>query len=55
MDETWIGRLAALPVNARFAPVIETQARIEGVGSVTVYGVDLSVSSAWTTPCAIAL
>ena len=40
VDETWVGRLAALPVNATFAPVIETQAVIEGTGSVTVYGID---------------
>src|SRR5579872_5820380 len=25
VDERWIGRLAELPVNVRFAPVIETQ------------------------------
>src|SRR5579862_7079021 len=40
VDEAWVGRLAALPVNATFAPVIETQAGIEGAGSVTVYGID---------------
>src|SRR5579864_7839648 len=40
VDERWMARLAALPVNARFAPVIETQGLIERVGSVTVYGVD---------------
>ena len=41
VEERWIAKLAALPVNARFAPVIETQGVIEGVGPVTVYGVDL--------------
>lgn len=41
IDEQWIGRLATLPLNARFAPMIETQAQIEGVGSVTLYGVDM--------------
>ncbi len=40
MDEQWIGSIAALPVNARFAPVIETQGLVERIGSVTVYGVD---------------
>jgi putative ABC transport system permease protein len=40
VDERWIGKLAALPVNARFAPVIETQGMISGIGSVEVYGVD---------------
>src|SRR5215472_4736852 len=42
VDETWIGRLAALPVNARFAPAIETQLDQPSIGSVTVYGVDLA-------------
>ncbi len=40
VDEGWMARLSALPVNARFAPVIETQGLVERVGSVTVYGVD---------------
>jgi putative ABC transport system permease protein len=40
IDEQWIGRLAALPINARFAPVIEAQAGIGGVGSIPFYGVD---------------
>ncbi|PYT22042.1 MAG: hypothetical protein DMG58_30955 [Acidobacteria bacterium] len=40
VDERWMATLAALPVNARFAPVIETQGILEHVGTVTVYGVD---------------
>jgi putative ABC transport system permease protein len=40
VDERWMASLAALPVNARFAPVIETQGILEHVGAVTVYGVD---------------
>src|ERR1700733_9395792 len=40
IDEQWIGRLAALPIDARFAPVMEAQAGIGGVGSVPFYGVD---------------
>src|SRR5882762_5123253 len=40
VDETWVGRLAVLPRNMRVAPVIETQALIEGAGSTPVYGVD---------------
>jgi len=40
VDERWIGKLAGLPVNARFAPVIETQGVIQGAGAVMVYGVD---------------
>jgi len=41
VDERWIGVLAALPVNARVWPVIETQAALAGVGSVTLYGLDM--------------
>jgi putative ABC transport system permease protein len=40
IDEKWIGVLAGLPFNARYDPVIETQASIPAIGSVTVYGVD---------------
>jgi len=42
IDEAWIGRLDSLPLNARFAPVMETQIEVPGVGSVSVYGVDLA-------------
>jgi putative ABC transport system permease protein len=41
IDETWIARLATLPVNARFEPAIETQAQIEGLGSVPLHGIDM--------------
>ena len=40
VSERWMAALAALPVNARFAPVIETQGVLERGESVTVYGVD---------------
>jgi putative ABC transport system permease protein len=40
IDERWIGKLAGLPLDARFAPVIETQGVVEGAGAVSVYGVD---------------
>jgi putative ABC transport system permease protein len=40
VDEHFLAALAALPVNARFAPVMETQGVMQGVGPVTVYGVD---------------
>src|SRR5712692_5481847 len=40
VDETWVARLAVLPRNLRVAPVIETQALIDGAGSVPVYGID---------------
>ncbi len=46
VEERWMGPLTALPVNARFAPVIETQGVIESVGSVTVYGVDFIMQAA---------
>ena len=40
IDEAWIGRLAALPVDAHFSPVMETQATLAGIGAVALYGVD---------------
>ncbi len=40
IDETWIARLAALPLRARFAPILETQVEIPGAGSFPLYGVD---------------
>jgi len=40
VDERWMAKLAALPLNARFAPVIETQGIAAGIG-VPVFGVDL--------------
>jgi putative ABC transport system permease protein len=39
--EEWMGRLSALPLKARFAPVIEDLATIDGIGNVPLYGVDL--------------
>src|ERR1700691_91811 len=41
VDETYIAKLAALPVNARFSPVIEEPVVIVGRGSTTLYGIDL--------------
>ena len=40
IDERVIGTLTGLPVDAKFAPVMEAQAGIAGVGSVPLYGVD---------------
>lgn len=40
IDERLIGVLAGLPVDAKFAPMIEAQVGIAGVGSVPLYGVD---------------
>src|SRR6516162_9670682 len=41
IDERLIGRLAAVPYDAHFAPLMEAQAVISGVGSVPLYGADL--------------
>jgi putative ABC transport system permease protein len=41
VDEAYIAKLAALPVNARFSPVIEEPVVIAGHGSTTLYGIDL--------------
>src|ERR1700733_3017880 len=40
VDEQYIAKLAALPVNARFSPVIEKPEAIPGQGSTTLYGID---------------
>jgi putative ABC transport system permease protein len=40
VDEQYMGKLATLPVNARFSPVIEQPVVIEGRGSTTLYGID---------------
>jgi len=45
VDETWMARLAAMPRNLRVAPVIEMRALMDGVGPVTVYGIDAHRSS----------
>lgn len=42
IDEQWIGRLVELPLNVRFAPTIETQVEIPGIGSITLDGMDLA-------------
>jgi putative ABC transport system permease protein len=41
IDETWIGVLDSLPVNATFSPMIEAQGFLAGIGSIPLYGVDL--------------
>src|SRR4029077_7335325 len=40
VDEQYVAKLAALPVNARFSPVIEQPIPIPGQGSTTLYGID---------------
>jgi hypothetical protein len=42
IDERFIGSLTAPPFNARFSPVIESLAVLEGIGAVPLYGVDLT-------------
>lgn len=49
VDETYIAKLAALPINARFSPVIEQPIVIAGRGSTTLYGIDLIASAAGGT------
>lgn len=44
IDERYIGVLSALPYDAHFAPVIEAQETLPGIGSVPLYGVDLAGS-----------
>ena len=40
VDERLMAALTALPVNARFAPVMESVVQVEGLGYVTLYGID---------------
>uniref|UniRef100_Q01QQ7 ABC3 transporter permease protein domain-containing protein n=1 Tax=Solibacter usitatus (strain Ellin6076) TaxID=234267 RepID=Q01QQ7_SOLUE len=42
IDERLIGPLAALSCDAHFAPLLEAQAGITGIGSVPLYGADLA-------------
>ena len=44
VDEGMIAKLAALPLNARFAPAIEQPIMIVGKGSTTLYGIDAIAS-----------
>jgi putative ABC transport system permease protein len=38
--EQWMGRLASLPINARFSPIMEAQISVPGAGSIPLYGLD---------------
>ncbi|HEX3875435.1 MAG TPA: ABC transporter permease, partial [Bryobacteraceae bacterium] len=40
IEEQWIGRLAALPINVHFAPLVESQILIPRIGSIPIYGLD---------------
>lgn len=40
VDERWMGTLESLPLDVKFAPFLEADAEIPGIGSVAVYGVD---------------
>ncbi len=42
LDERLIAPLAALPFDAHFAPILEAQAAIPGIGTVPLYGADLA-------------
>src|SRR5262249_17042698 len=46
VDERVFATLTALPLDASFAPLIEAQAVIPGIGSVPLYGADLSLAPA---------
>src|SRR6202044_3694032 len=41
VDEQYIAKLASLPVDARFSPVIEQPVVIVGKGAITLYGIDV--------------
>ncbi len=41
IDEQYVGKLTALPLNARFSPMIEQPVVIPGHGSTILYGIDI--------------
>jgi putative ABC transport system permease protein len=40
VEESWIGQLCRLPVNARFSPMMEREIKLPGHGIATLYAVD---------------
>jgi putative ABC transport system permease protein len=42
IDERYMATLAALPFDAHFAPLMEAQAVLPGIGAVPLYGADLT-------------
>jgi putative ABC transport system permease protein len=42
IDESWIGRLDALPFDVHFSPVMEAQVEMAGAGTMPLYGFDLA-------------
>ncbi len=46
VNESILGRLAALPVNTRFTPAIEETVVVNGRGSTTLYGIDTIAGAA---------
>jgi putative ABC transport system permease protein len=46
VDERLLGRLARLPIDAKFAPLIEQPIAISGGGATTLYGIDEISASA---------
>jgi ABC-type lipoprotein release transport system permease subunit len=50
VDEQYIAKLAVLPVNARFSPVIEQPIAIPGQGSTTLYGIDTIALATTNSP-----
>jgi putative ABC transport system permease protein len=41
VEAVWLGRLASLPYDAHFSPVMEGKAEVQELGPVPLYGVDL--------------
>lgn len=46
IDEAYLAKLSALPVDARFSPVIEQPVVVAGHGSTTLYGIDIIATGA---------
>lgn len=54
IEERWFGKLATLPVNAKFSAVVAAQADIPGIGFVPLFGVDLLGKDSLLVPHALA-
>lgn len=55
VDEAVMAKLSGLPVNVRFAPVIETQVAVPDIGLVSLYGIDAIAAGQFLEPDTVAV
>ena len=51
IDERYMATLAALPFDVHFAPLMEAQLVLPGIGAVPLYGADLCGAPSRALPC----